>query len=104
MSQVRQREHTSVRRRQRAESESRWLALRKRLLRPRKREGRIWKRPEGCNMSLDLDDIDFGTSKCVCPKCGNEIPHAKRGVPCSQIKCPSCGEAMMGRKCRGEED
>jgi predicted RNA-binding Zn-ribbon protein involved in translation (DUF1610 family) len=55
-------------------------------------------------MSLDLDDVDFGTSKCVCPKCGKEIPHAKRGVPCSQIKCPACGEAMMGRKCRGEED
>ncbi len=50
-------------------------------------------------MSLDLDDLDFGSGRCVCPSCGKEIPHAKRGVPCSQIKCPSCGSLMKGRKC-----
>jgi predicted RNA-binding Zn-ribbon protein involved in translation (DUF1610 family) len=61
------------------------------------------KRTEGRTMSVNLDDVDFGSSKCVCPKCGNEIPHARRGIPCSQVKCPKCGTLMIGRKCRGEE-
>jgi predicted RNA-binding Zn-ribbon protein involved in translation (DUF1610 family) len=61
------------------------------------------KRTEGRTMSVDLDDVDFGSSKCVCPKCGNEITHARRGIPCSQVKCPKCGTLMIGRKCRKEE-
>ena len=54
-------------------------------------------------MKVNLDDVDFGSNKCVCPKCGKEVPHGKRGTPCSQIKCPKCGTPMVGRKCRGDE-
>ena len=50
-------------------------------------------------MKANLDDVDFGSSMCICPKCGKEIRHAKRGVPCSQVKCPKCGTVMRGRKC-----
>jgi len=32
---------------------------------------------------------------CVCPQCGKTAPH-QQGVPCTSIKCPSCG-AMMTR-------
>ena len=31
---------------------------------------------------------------CVCPKCGQRAPH-KRGVPCTEQKCPGCGAAMV---------
>jgi hypothetical protein len=31
--------------------------------------------------------------ECVCPKCGNKVQH-QRGIPCTSIKCPSCGSAM----------
>lgn len=34
---------------------------------------------------------------CVCSQCGFSQPH-ERGVPCSEIKCPECGAAMV----RGE--
>ena len=30
---------------------------------------------------------------CVCPKCGEKVPHAQ-GAPCFQQKCPKCGTAM----------
>jgi len=50
-------------------------------------------------MSVDLDSVEFGSDTCVCPKCGNEVPHARRGVPCSSIRCPKCGTPMKGRKC-----
>jgi predicted Fe-Mo cluster-binding NifX family protein len=30
---------------------------------------------------------------CVCPQCGRREPH-KRGVPCTTMKCPNCGNAM----------
>jgi predicted amidophosphoribosyltransferase len=55
-------------------------------------------------MTVNLDDVDFGSSKCICPKCGEEVPHAKRGVPCSQVNCPKCGTPMTGRKCLGGDD
>ena len=43
--------------------------------------------------------LEFGSKKCVCPKCGAEVPHAFRGVPCSKTKCPKCGSQMEGTQC-----
>lgn len=37
--------------------------------------------------------IDGDTGNCICPGCGAITVH-QRGVPCYQIKCPSCGSAM----------
>ena len=34
---------------------------------------------------------------CVCPNCGKTLPH-QQGVPCSQVKCPSCGAAMTRQR------
>ena len=31
--------------------------------------------------------------KCVCPKCGYEMPHVTGG-PCYKQKCPKCGSKM----------
>jgi len=33
------------------------------------------------------------TRYCVCPQCGHREPH-QRGVPCVEMRCPSCGIAM----------
>ncbi len=33
---------------------------------------------------------------CVCPVCGSTVPH-RRGVPCTQILCPSCRQPMIRR-------
>ncbi len=30
---------------------------------------------------------------CVCPKCGSKVEH-KRGIPCSQVRCPECSISM----------
>ncbi len=30
---------------------------------------------------------------CLCPKCGATAPHT-RGIPCTQVACPKCGELM----------
>lgn len=46
-------------------------------------------------------DLEFGSKRCVCPKCGAEVPHALRGVPCSETRCPKCGERMKGTQCGG---
>lgn len=31
---------------------------------------------------------------CICPRCGARREH-DRGIPCSQVQCPSCHSAMM---------
>jgi len=31
---------------------------------------------------------------CVCPSCGNSVPHTP-GVPCRSMRCPNCGLPMM---------
>jgi len=31
---------------------------------------------------------------CVCPACGATASH-QPGVPCTEIKCPKCGAAMV---------
>lgn len=45
-----------------------------------------WKK-EGRN--IESRDGEGPGGKCVCEKCGYEIEH-KRGVPCSEMKCPKC--------------
>ena len=40
-----------------------------------------------------------GTEECVCPKCGEKVPHT-RGIPCSQTKCPKCESPMSGVFCQ----
>lgn len=32
--------------------------------------------------------------ECVCPDCGARVPHPA-GQPCTQLKCPKCGSAMV---------
>lgn len=39
-----------------------------------------------------------GSEECVCPKCRHTEPH-KRGVPCTEVKCPKCGTLMRGQFC-----
>jgi hypothetical protein len=34
--------------------------------------------------------------QCVCPNCGATAAH-QRGVPCTQRKCPRCGQLMTRR-------
>jgi len=31
---------------------------------------------------------------CVCPQCGYSITH-EQGVPCSSLRCPTCGVPLM---------
>ena len=35
--------------------------------------------------------------ECVCPSCGKRTPH-ERGVPCSEVSCPECGNYMTRGK------
>lgn len=39
-----------------------------------------------------------GVNECVCPKCGNKVPHT-RGIACSTVKCPKCEIPMRGAFC-----
>jgi predicted DNA-binding protein (UPF0251 family) len=41
----------------------------------------------------------FGTTECVCPNCGEKVPH-QRGIPCFSVKCPKCGTPMAGEFCK----
>ncbi len=34
------------------------------------------------------------TGNCVCPECGEKIPH-RQGTPCYSVICPKCGTAMI---------
>ncbi len=40
-----------------------------------------------------------GSEVCECPKCGHEEPH-KRGIPCTEVKCPKCGTPLRGKFCK----
>jgi predicted Fe-Mo cluster-binding NifX family protein len=35
-----------------------------------------------------------GVGDCVCHRCGHKQPH-ERGIPCTEIRCPSCGASMF---------
>lgn len=50
------------------------------------------------------EELEFGSNRCVCTKCGKAVAHSKRGVPCSKMKCPACGAEMRGERCGGVED
>lgn len=50
----------------------------------------------------DMDtELEFGSSKCVCTKCGHTAGHAERGIPCNRKSCPKCGSPMKGLPCKG---
>jgi len=36
-----------------------------------------------------------GFNYCRCPICGYAISHRKN-IPCNQLKCPECGNYMIG--------
>lgn len=36
----------------------------------------------------------WGADRCLCPVCGFRQPHEK-GIPCLQVICPRCGQAMV---------
>lgn len=31
---------------------------------------------------------------CICMKCNTKVPH-QQGTPCTQMKCPNCGQIMV---------
>ena len=45
-------------------------------------------------------ELEFGSSTCVCTKCGYVEAHAHRGLPCSGRTCPKCGSSMKGQLCK----
>jgi hypothetical protein len=40
-----------------------------------------------------------GTKECICPNCDHKLD-SKRGVPCTDVKCPKCGTPMKGKFCK----
>jgi len=34
---------------------------------------------------------------CICPACGHAVIHQAE-VPCSQVKCPNCGQPMTRQR------
>lgn len=44
---------------------------------------------------------DGGTDTCICPKCGEKVPHV-RSTPCAETKCPKCGTVMKGAETEEE--
>lgn len=60
---------------------------------PRTGRGQGWGQKRGQGLG--------GTAECVCPNCGEKIPH-RRGIPCSETKCPKCQTPMAGVFCQPE--
>ena len=42
-----------------------------------------------------------GAGVCICSKCQTEVSH-RRGIPCNQMKCPTCKTPMTGKGAKGE--
>jgi len=36
----------------------------------------------------------LNSGNCVCTKCGEKVTH-QRGVKCTTLKCPECGNTMI---------
>lgn len=54
---------------------------------------------QGARRISMAEKLEFGSAKCVCPKCGTTVAHARRGIPCSEKLCPKCGTRMRGEQC-----
>ncbi len=52
-----------------------------------------WQRKGRFKKSIEKAQGKGPEGFCICPKCGYKQKH-KRGVPCSTIKCPVCGEKL----------
>jgi len=46
---------------------------------------------------------DGGADVCVCPECGEEMPHSK-GLPCTRMECCKCGASMTGKDIEEKEE
>ncbi len=44
-----------------------------------------------------LGRFGLAPTKCICPNCGYEMKKT-RGVPCRTLKCPKCGNVMIGSR------
>lgn len=76
--------------------------------RGRRRYRSGWKGVKGCqdfakgsnrgpkrNRSAQVGEAGpWGPASCLCPACGFRQPH-ERGIPCLQVACPRCGQAMV---------
>lgn len=49
---------------------------------------------EAADVEEDGERLGLGPGGyCVCPDCGHREKH-RRGIPCSDMKCPKCGASM----------